>query len=317
MEKFRTVLDFCLSHQKVIGYSAVSLLTAASERLFSVVVFQCPCNSWNMYYGSVFLLVPALILFLLGCLLNVGTWRVFTGCCAPGRCCHFNRKRSCCRYSKVLCQVMVSASVAPLTWIAVALLGASFYECAASGSSLIQKHLCKDNDTECFGQVARMPCGGTLSHERAQEFMSFRAQSQVLGWILIACIMALVLVVTCFSHCYSPVSFLQLKFWKIYMAKEQELFESKAKEHATKLAERNLKCFFEFTEPEQFETPSNKDWQQISSLYAFNTKGQYYSLIHKYVCSKRDASIKSTEGDMFSPALGFVDGAAIDETGTC
>nr|XP_025040494.1 calcium homeostasis modulator protein 6-like [Pelodiscus sinensis] len=304
MEKFRTVLDFCLSHQKVIGYSAVSLLTAASERLFSVVVFQCPCNSWNMYYGSVFLLVPALILFLLGCLLNVGTWRVFTGC--VGR---------CCRYSKVLWLVTVSTSVAPLTWIAVALLGASFYECAASGSSLIQKHLCKGKGTQCHEQVARMPCGGTLSHE-VKEFLSFRAQSQVLGWILIACIMALVLVVTCINRCRSPVSFLQLKFWKIYLAKEKELFESKAKEHATKLAERNLKCFFEFTDPEQFQTPSNKDWQQISSLYAFNTKRQYYSMIHKYVCANRGASIKSTEGDMFSPALGFVDGTDIDETGT-
>uniref|UniRef100_A0A8C8SWP3 Uncharacterized protein n=1 Tax=Pelusios castaneus TaxID=367368 RepID=A0A8C8SWP3_9SAUR len=126
MEKFCTVLDLCLSHQKVLGYSAVSLLTAGSEHLFSVMVFQCPCNSWNMVYGSVFLLVAALILFLLGFLLNTSTWRLLTGCCT--------NRRSCWDYVKVTGLVAVSAAVAPLTWIAVALLGANFYECAASGT---------------------------------------------------------------------------------------------------------------------------------------------------------------------------------------
>ncbi|XP_074844913.1 calcium homeostasis modulator protein 6-like isoform X2 [Carettochelys insculpta] len=138
---------------------------------------------------------------------------------------------------------------------------------------------------------------------------------KVLGWILIASIMTLVLLATCISRCRSPVSFLQLKFWKIYLEKEQELFESKAKEHATNLAERNLKCFFESIEPQPFQTPSNKDWQQISSLYAFNTKGHYYSMLHKYVSANRGTSIKSTEGDMFSHTLGFVDSADINATG--
>ncbi|XP_053880250.1 calcium homeostasis modulator protein 6-like [Malaclemys terrapin pileata] len=315
MEKFRTVLDFCLSHQKVLGYSVVSLLTAGSERLFSAVAFQCPCNSWNMLYGSVFLLVPALILFLLGYLLNVRAWRLFTGCCAPGRCCCIIHRRRFWRYVGVLWLMTVSAAVAPLTWIAVALLGANFYECAVSGSSLLQRHLCQGRGTECHEQVARIPCGGTLPKE-AQTFVSLQTQSQVLGWILIASIMALVLAVTCINRCRSPVSFLQLRFWKIYLEKEREVFERKAKEHATKLAERNLKCFFESTEPEPFQTPSNKDWQQISSLYAFNTKGQYYSMIHKYVSANRGTSIKSTEEDMFSPALGFVDGTDCNETGT-
>uniref|UniRef100_A0A8C8VJX5 Uncharacterized protein n=1 Tax=Pelusios castaneus TaxID=367368 RepID=A0A8C8VJX5_9SAUR len=163
MEKFRTVLDLCLSHQKVLGYSAVSLLTAGSERIFSVVVFQCPCNSWNMVYGSVFLLVPALILFLLGFLLNPRTWRLFTGCCTTGSWCCCTNRRRCWRYARVLWLLMGSGAVAPLTWIAMALLGANFYECAASGSSLLQSHLCRDNETKCHEQVARMPCGGTLS----------------------------------------------------------------------------------------------------------------------------------------------------------
>ncbi|CAM2111860.1 calcium homeostasis modulator protein 6 [Caretta caretta] len=315
MEKFRTLFDFFLRHQKVLRYSALSLLTAGSERLFSAVAFQCPCNSWNLLYGSVFLLVPALILFLLGYLLNVRTWRLFTGRCAPGRHCSCIHRKHCRRYVSVFWLVTVSAAVAPFTWIAVALLGANFYECAASGSSLLQRHLCQGRGTQCHEQVAKMPCGGTLPQE-AKVSVNFRAQSQVLGWILIASIMILVLAVTCINHCHSPVSFLQLRFWKIYLEKEREVFEKKAKEHATKLAERNLKCFFESTKPEPFQTPSNKDWQQISSLYAFSTKGQYYSMIHKYISGNRGTSIRSTKEDVFSPALGFVDGTDFNEMGT-
>ncbi|EMP38073.1 Dermatan-sulfate epimerase [Chelonia mydas] len=241
--------------------------------------------------------------------------RRFTGRCAPGRRSSSFHRKHCRRYVSVFWLVTVSAAVAPFTWIAVALLGANFYECAASGSSLLQRHLCQGRGTQCHEQVAKMPCGGNLSQE-AKISVSFRAQSQVLGWILIASIVILVLAVTCINHCHSPVSFLQLKFWKIYLEKEREVFEKKAKEHATKLAERNLKCFFESTKPEPFQTPSNKDWQQISSLYAFNTKGQYYSMIHKYISGNRDTSIKSTKEDVFSPALGFVDGTDFNEMGT-
>lgn len=176
MDKFRTVLDFCLSHQKVLGYGAVSLITAGSERIFSVVVFKCPCNSWNLLYGSVFLLVPALILFLLGLLLSTRCWKVLTGCCDPGQISRWSHRGRICRYLRVLWMVFIGAAVAPLTWIAVALLGGHFYECAASGSAMMQRLLCRGNRSQCLEEMLRVPCGGKGGEDL---LMSLRAQSQV------------------------------------------------------------------------------------------------------------------------------------------
>lgn len=313
MDKFQTVLNFFIGHQKVLGYGAVSLLTAGSERIFSVVVFECPCNSWNLLYGAVFLWVPALVLFLLGLLLNSRSGRMLTGCCAPGRpslCCRGNRVWRC---LQVLWLAVAQATVAPVTWISVALLGGHFYACAASGSTIVQNYMCEGKESECLKLVLQAPCGGS-SQEMTDMLKNLKAQSQVMGWILISCVMILTLLCTCITRCRSPVSVLHLRFWKMYLDKEQQLFEVKAKEHAAKLAERNLNCFFDSTELQPFQTPSTKAWQGISSLFAFNPEEHYYSMIHKYVSRKHNGgSIKSEEGDMFPACLGFVDSAGGDE----
>ncbi|XP_062981810.1 calcium homeostasis modulator protein 6-like [Elgaria multicarinata webbii] len=316
MDKFRTLLDFCLTHQKALGYGAVSLLTLGSERIFSVVVFKCPCNSWNMLYGTVFLLVPALILFLLGLLVSIRSWKVLTGCCAPGQLCKRPHGGRLWRSLRVLWLVVVGAAVAPFTWIAVALLGGGFYECAATGSPVLQRYMCKDEEEKCIKAVLQAPCQGTSSPQEIYDMlMQLRAQSQVAGWLLIASVFTLAVFATCISRCRSPVSILQLAFWKMYTEKEQQLFELKAKEHAAQLAERNINCFFGCAELAPFDTPSLKDWHGVSSLFAFNPEEHYYSMIHKYVAFKtRGGSIRSAEGDQFPTCLTFVDGAGAGET---
>lgn len=322
MEKLRTVVNFCIRYQKTLGYSIVSLLTIASEQIFSSVAFRCPCNSWNTLYGCVFLLVPALLLFLLGYMVNARTWLLLTGSCPQEKkhCCGFGEKG--CFYLKVLAPVTASTLVAPLTWIAVALLSASFYECAASGSSLIRHRVCRDIDklTACRELLEKIPCdekvvGQLLNENSASKvgLVSFRAQSQILGWLLIVTIIIVALISTCISRCFSPVSYLQLKFWKIYLEKEREHFETKAKEHAAQLAERNINCFFEATNPPPFQTPSNDNWQKISFPYAFSKNNQYYSMIHKYANASRGNISTVSEGDQICSALGFVDEAHTSE----
>nr|XP_013031150.2 calcium homeostasis modulator protein 6 [Anser cygnoides] len=309
MEKLRTAMDFCIRHQKILGYSIVSLLTAASEYIFSSVVFKCPCNSWNTVYGCVFLLVPAFVLFLLGYMINARVWLLVTGRCSPENQCSCD---SCGNFRKVLMPVTASTLMAPFTWIAVALLSASFYECAASRSSFIGKLVCRDIEKPGNASLEKIPCDKELFKEIG-EFCSLQAQSQIAGWLLIAIIMTLALIATCFSRCFSPVSYFQLKFWKIYLKKEREVFEIKAKDHAAKLAERNVHFFFEPADPAPFWTPRNEDWQKISFPYGFNTKEQHYSMIHKYVNTNRGKA--SSEGDQIHTVLGFVDEAHASESG--
>ncbi|XP_004648434.1 calcium homeostasis modulator protein 6 isoform X1 [Octodon degus] len=310
MDKFKAVLDLHLKHRSTLGYGVVTLLTAGGERLFSAVVFQCPCSeAWNLPYGLVFLLVPALALFLLGYALSARTWRLLTGCCARTRGCAGLR-------GMVVCvQLSAAAALAPLTWVAVALLGGSFYECAASGSTALGSRLCRGRDPVCAQQLPRVPCGQAKPPEVQDLLKDLKAQSQVLGWVLIAVVIIFLLICTSVSRCLSPISYQQLKFWKIYLEKEQELLKNQAMEHATELAKENIKCFFEGSCPKEYNTPSAKDWRQISSLYTFNPSNQYYSILHKYVNRKeKHNSIQSVEGDAMIPVLGFVDSSGINNT---
>lgn len=177
MDRLREALDFCIRHQTILGYSAVSLLTAASEHIFSSVVFKCPCNSGNMVYGSFFLLMPAFILLLLGYMVNIRMWRQLTGSCSREKECSL--LGTCAHFCQVLVPVTARALVAPLTWMAVALLGANFYECAASGSSLIERVFCKDKEADCQDKLFKIPCDEALSAQISSKWFSLQAQSQV------------------------------------------------------------------------------------------------------------------------------------------
>ncbi|XP_041279961.1 calcium homeostasis modulator protein 6-like [Onychostruthus taczanowskii] len=287
MQSLQKVMDFCILHQTTLSCSLVSLLTAGSEYIFSSVVFKCPCNSGNMLYGYSFLLAPAFVLLLLGFMTSTRTWLLLTGTCSLEKhpqCCS---GRSWASFFQVLVPMTVKASVAPLTWIAVALLGANFYECAATGSNMTAHLFCKNNTIYNQEQLYKMPCDKELAAEMSDACLSFQAQSQLIGWFLIGSIITVALISTCVTYCYSPVSYLQFNFWKMYSKKERELFEIKANEHANKLAERNTNCFFEATDPAPFYTPRNTDWQKISIFHTFNSQEQYYSMIHKYASTKR------------------------------
>ncbi|NXF95801.1 CAHM6 protein, partial [Eubucco bourcierii] len=322
MEHIKRVLDFCTHHQDALSYSAVSLLTAVCEFVFSAALFECPCNSDSILYGTIFLLVPAFILLLLGCIWNARMWRLVTGC-------HSDSDYSCNSCSSCICtliQVLVRASVAPLTWIVVALLRGKFYECSASGNNIIVSLLCKNKGKMCQDQAAKIPCNKTLS-ELSKETLSLQAQSQLIGLFLILLIVIVGVISTCIRHCCSPVSYIQLKFWRIYLKEEKKILEIKAKEHAAMLAERNINSFFQTADqtpsqilsrgqpaaPRAFQTPSNEDWQKISLLYTFDPEKQYYSMIHKFVDTERGRTDTFAEGNPNPCALGFVDEAVLSD----
>ncbi|XP_078068800.1 calcium homeostasis modulator protein 6-like [Mustelus asterias] len=312
MEKYQTVLNLVLKQHATLGYGFLALLTAGGEQLFSVVVFSCPCNSWNFAYSMVFLFIPALVLFLLGYFISNRTWKLCTGCC-------INQARHCpkrilCRGIKIFVQITMRALVAPITWISVALLNGTFYECGMSGyyNEHVLKTICNNKSIDCQSSLFKLPCGHTAFPLPNQEniLVTLRAQSQVIGWSLIATITVFTLASTCIVRCCSPVSFLQLQFWKTYKEKENELFELKSAEHAKQLAERNLKSFFESEGPKEIKTPSRAAWEQISLLYTFSRNEQYYSTIHKYAERKAEnnhASSSTINMDVLA-VLDFVDG---------
>ncbi|KAF6114508.1 hypothetical protein HJG60_010494 [Phyllostomus discolor] len=138
----------------------------------------------------------------------------------------------------------------------------------------------------------------------------------IAGWILIAAVIIGLVIFVSITRCRSPVSILQLKFWKIYLAQERKIFENQATEHATKLAENNVKCFFECSRQKgEYKTPSMKDWKQISALYTFSPEELHYSTVHKFVNREENADgNESSEGKTMVSALHFVDSFALNTT---
>ncbi|KAA0702695.1 Calcium homeostasis modulator protein 5 [Triplophysa tibetana] len=279
MDSFKTVLRFLTNQKSTIGYSFMALLTIGSERIFSMVSFQCPCNhDQNFAYGITFLLSPAIVLLALGLFINSRLWRLCTGCCLD-----------------------------PFKLCPRALLNGTFYECAVSGleENVVVDLFCKNKTSACREELARVPCGKTrlTQDENKELLLMLRAQSQILGWSIIIIAAVATLIGTCYKNCRSQVSYLQLTFWKIYMVKEQEKLETFAEEYATKLAERNLKSFFDNKHPEEFPFPNHKAWEEISATYTFTQSEQYYSTLQRYV-ERADRDFTPEE----RPVLDSVDG---------
>ncbi|XP_063735262.1 calcium homeostasis modulator protein 6-like [Eleginops maclovinus] len=312
MEKFKTAVNIA-QKQMSMGFGLVAL-TAGGEQIFSAVVFSCPCNKLNFLYGLVFLLVPALALLLLGFILSERTWKVLTGMCREPRC-----WRRLFTAGSVLCRVSSIALLAPCSWIAMALLNGKYYECAMSGTNIsaYNRHLCGDKSfDQCQQELHSFPCLGPKGDPQ-QVVITLRADSQILGWLLIASVMLFNLLMICVARCASPISYLQLKFWRTYVQEESNLMDSYSSKHAKELAGRNMKSFFDQQPAENMSTPSNRSWEKISSLYKFSIKDHYYSTLHRYVENHgendndmmRMASIKSS-GSYHNPAvLDFVDDA--------
>ncbi|XP_074539187.1 calcium homeostasis modulator protein 5-like isoform X2 [Halichoeres trimaculatus] len=281
-----TVLRFFMNQKATIGYSFMALLTIGGERVFSMVSFQCPCNrEQNFAYGIIFLLGPAMVLLVLGLFFSTRLWRLYTGCCLnPMKLCPRGNFLGCLR---AFTSIFTGACVAPIMWLCVALLNGTFYECAVSGldNNLVTRHFCKNKTALCREELAQVPCDRykLTGAERMELLLMFRAQSQILGWSLIILAVVVGLLGTCYKNCRSKVSYLQLTFWKRYVEKEKEHFDAFAVEYATKLAERNLKSFFENTNPDPFPFPNHRAWEEISAHYTFSRSEQCYSTLQRYV----------------------------------
>ncbi|XP_044531351.1 calcium homeostasis modulator protein 6-like [Gracilinanus agilis] len=303
MEKFYHLLDLCVKHHTFLGMSFLSLLTAGGERLFSSVVFQCPCSAtWNLPYSITFFLLPALILFSLGCVLSSQAGKLVTGCCAQdpgdehnGSCCQ--TKRQPCKKVAKWCRIFLIAAVAPVTWIAVAFLGGDFFACAASASSWAQKSLCDKQYSGCLGKVANITCQKQISGPTEAFLKELRAVSQVAGWSLIALMTVAFVIFKSCTSCTSPVSFLHFRFLKIYEKKEQEILKTEMKRLATEMAKKNVNYFFKNSyEKEDIKIPNPTAWKEISAVYEIDEN--YCSSLHEYVLcgDAKDGNSAKTQG---------------------
>lgn len=157
------------------------------------------------------------------------------------------------------------------------------YECCASGSTLTAGRFCAGRNSSCAAQLPLVPCRQAQDPFVQDLQKVLRAESQVVGWSLIAAVILLFLIFTCVSHHRAGGSFLQLKFWKIYWEEEHQCLRTQVTQRATKLAEENVRCFFEGSRPTGCNIPSKEDWEKISSPCSFKLEDEYLSALHTFV----------------------------------
>ena len=102
--------------------------------------FQCPPDNFA-FYASCFIIIPALLLFLVTLFLHNGFWNFVRGCCFYKEHEKQGLRRFCCclyprwRCSKSLIEIIFQSSLACFLWIFWTLLQRDYYICAVLGGT--------------------------------------------------------------------------------------------------------------------------------------------------------------------------------------
>ncbi|KAJ8360138.1 hypothetical protein SKAU_G00166630 [Synaphobranchus kaupii] len=293
-ENFKFVALFFKSKDVVLFNGLIAVGTVASQTAYNVFAFDCPCSSGrNFRYGLAAIGVPALVLFLIGIILNRNTWSLVS---------EF-RIRACKKLSvaasfALLGSVVGRATVAPVTWSVLSLLRGEAYVCAlceyVDPSSL-------ENFPAGHGPhvMSGLPCKAV-----PMEVLIFwpeierrlKYESQSIGWLLVAVTAVTVFLLLCLKRCCSPLGYQQEAYWSHFRSSEHQLFQRTADVHAKILAAESVKSFFGFValdkeEKEQLqEHQENKNlipsylWNQITGVYLYreNNGAPLYSRLNKW-----------------------------------
>ncbi|XP_062042639.1 calcium homeostasis modulator protein 4 [Lepus europaeus] len=257
--------------------SLIVALTIGGQQLFSSYTFRCPCQvGKNFYYGSAFLIFPALILLIAGYALRSQMWTITTEyCCSCASSQRtvtpLERKLACLRFFSITGRALI----APLTWLAVTLLRGTYYECAASEFVSVDQYPVFNNVTAGKREemLAGFPCcksaPSDVTQVRDEVVLLHRYQSQLLGWILITLTFIAVLISRCLMRCCSPLTSLQHCYWTNHLQNERELFEEAAKQHSRLLISQRIEKLFGFApgseDVKHVRIPSCQDWREISA----------------------------------------------------
>ncbi|XP_067092669.1 calcium homeostasis modulator protein 2.1 [Osmerus mordax] len=293
-ENFKFVSLFFKSKDVMIFNGLIALGTVASQTMYNIFAFSCPCSSGRNYrYGLAALGVPALAFFLIGMMINKSMWDLVSEC----------RLRRCWKLSgaavfALFGSVIGRAAVAPVTWVVISLLRGEGYVCALS-------EFIDPTTLEGFpsGQapevIARFPCEGSvppeLQHFRSEIERRLRYESQLLGWLLVAAMALAVFGMLCVKRCCSPLGYQQEAYWSQFRSCENDLFQRTAQAHALLHASQSVKSFFGFVALEKNEKElllenqaanpvSSTEWNRVTGVYLYREKNglPLYSRLNKW-----------------------------------
>ncbi|NXE56163.1 CAHM1 protein, partial [Casuarius casuarius] len=249
MDKFRMIFQFLQSNQESFMNGICGIMALASAQMYSAFDFSCPClPRYNLAYGLGVLLVPPLILFLLGFVMNNNVSVLAEEWTRPrGR---RGKDPAVLRY--MLCSMAQRALVAPAVWVSVTLLDGKCVLCAFC-TALPVEALGNGSrpglsDKEIRRMLARIPCQELydgqelIAGEVAVRYL--RCISQALGWCFVLLVTLLAFLVRSLRPCFTQAAFLKSKYWSHYGDIERRLFDETCREHARTFARVCIQQFF-------------------------------------------------------------------------
>ncbi|XP_056252156.1 calcium homeostasis modulator protein 3 [Seriola aureovittata] len=305
MERLKLVLQYFQSNSESISNGICIILALVSVKLYTSFDFNCPClPQYNKLYSLGVMIVPPIILFFLGVLVNRHTGVMMDEWMRPTG----NRSKNPAVVKYLFSAMLQRALLAPMVWILVTLLDGKIFICAFSGSvdPALFSGLPNSTGLEVIKIMAKVPCKEDVifrnSSFRKAVSRYIRCYSQAVGWS----ILLLLIVLGAMGRLIKPyfddhATGLQTRYWSNYLDVEQKLFDETCVLHARDFARKCVVQFFEDMREDAilrlphppFISNFQDEWEdeEEERLHGVTKQEQVDQLLNKWYYSKPELDV--------------------------
>uniref|UniRef100_A0A3Q3M0B0 Calcium homeostasis modulator 3 n=1 Tax=Mastacembelus armatus TaxID=205130 RepID=A0A3Q3M0B0_9TELE len=292
-------LPYFQSNSESISNGICIILALVSVKLYTSFDFNCPClPQYNKLYSLGVMIIPPIILFFLGVLINRHTSVMMDEWMRPIG----NRSKNPAVVKHLFSAMIQRALLAPMVWILVTLLDGKIFICAFSMS--VDPALFSGLDV--IKIMAKVPCKEDVvfSNNSFRKAVSryVRCYSQAVGWSILLCLIVLGALGRLIKPCFDDhATFLQTRYWSNYLDIEQKLFDETCVLHARDFARKCVVQFFEDMREEStlyfphptFITNSQGGWEneEEERLHGITKQEQMNQLLNKWYYNKPELDV--------------------------
>ncbi|TNN48778.1 Calcium homeostasis modulator protein 3 [Liparis tanakae] len=249
MERMKLVLQYFQSNSESISNGICIILALVSVKLYTSFDFNCPClPQYNKLYSLGVMIVPPIIFFFLGVLVNRHTGIMMDEWMRPVG----NRSKNPAVVKYLFSAMLQRAMLAPMVWILVTLLDGKIFICAFSVSVDPSLFSGMPNNTglDAINIMAKVPCKEDVifknSSFRKAVSRYVRCYSQAVGWSILLFLIVLGAMGRLIKPYFDDHSTsMQTRYWSNYLDVEQKLFDETCVLHARDFARKCVVQFFE------------------------------------------------------------------------
>ncbi|KAM9345527.1 calcium homeostasis modulator protein 3 [Symphorus nematophorus] len=305
MERLKLVLQYFQSNSESISNGICIILALVSVKLYTSFDFNCPClPQYNKLYSLGVMIVPPIILFFLGVLVNRHTGVMMDEWMRPIG----NRSKNPAVVKYLFSAMIQRALLAPMVWILVTLLDGKIFICAFSVSvdPALFSGLPNNTGLDVIKIMAKVPCKEDVifrnSSFRKAVSRYVRCYSQAVGWSILLFLIVLGALGRLVKPCFDDhATFLQTRYWSNYLDVEQKLFDETCVLHARDFARKCVVQFFEDMREDAvlrlphptFIVNTREEWEdeEEERLHGISKQEQVDQLLNKWYYSKPELDV--------------------------